>query len=188
MKVKQSSYQSGIPIYDYKLELKEALEITSLALGVLEFNPYFYRESFPNDRFTIEAKVLISEEHHNILKSLCQSKDDVQVIRHGISETPLRMTIGQPYWSKQEQNFKHHLYLLGEKKEKTWESLAMAFTWMSPMRKLVSEQQVLIGELLTILEEKTVLTKEETEKLRRDSQENAWDIRFDFYQVDDIDD
>jgi hypothetical protein len=127
--LKQSSYQTGNPIYHFSLELEEVeeLKLISLVIGDLEFHPYFYKEEFHDGRLAIEAKVLISEEQHDQLKPLYLTHDDLMVIRHGINDTPQAMDLNFPFWSRQEPNFKHVLSLSEPLIDKEWPILSQAF-------------------------------------------------------------
>ncbi len=190
-KVKNTSwnYRDGDTIYNHTLELEEVeeLKLDSLDIGGFVVKPYDYQEKIDIDGIIIEAKAILSEEQHNQLKAMLKTMDSFSVTRLGINETPVKMHFGLAYWSKHENNYKHEIHLVEEKVDKSSNKLAAAFQWMRTMRNFVAENQTTIDGLLTVLAAKNVLTSEDVETIRKEAIEHSWNVRYEFFKVDDID-
>jgi hypothetical protein len=190
-KVKNTSwsYRDGDSIYNHTLELEEVeeLKLDYLDVSGLVIKPYDYQEKIDTDGISIESKAILSEEQHNQLKAMLKTGDSLSVVRYGINETPIEMHFGAANWSKYENNFKHEILLIEDTMDKSSNKLAAAFQWVRSMRNFVAEHQIIIDGLLTVLVAKNIITSEEVEKIRIDALDQSWNVRYEFFKVDDID-
>jgi len=183
------SYREGEPIYRHTLELVEVeeLNLSSLTLGNMTVQPYEYEESFKDGALSIEAKAVLTESQHAQLKAMQKSRDLFPVIRHGINEAPRQMRFGLCYWSQQNAEYKHQLFLVEESEEKKPDRLASAFQWMRPLRNQVADNTATIDSLLTTLINKNILTEDEVANIRKEVSEHSWDVWYEFFRVEDVD-
>jgi hypothetical protein len=181
------SYRQGSPIYQHTLELTEVekLNLSALKLGDMTVHPYEYEETFGEEALTIEAKVSLPEAQHLQIKALQKSDDYFSVVRYGINDVPRQMRFGLCYWSQHNNEYKHQLVLVEESKEPN--TLASAFRWIRPLRKLVADNTAVIESLLATLHNKNILTEEEVNNIRKDITDRSWDIWYGFFRVENID-
>lgn len=190
-KIKNSSwsYRDGEINFKHTFELEEVeiLKPDYLEIGGLVINPYYYKEEFVPDGLRIESKAILTKEQHNQIKSILERGESFFVVRRGINDTPIEMDLGLGYWSKYENNYKHEIDLYEKTLDKNSNKLSSLFQWVRTMRKYVAENQVVTNGLLDILEEKNIITTDDVKKLRTDVIEQSWNICFDFFRVDEID-
>jgi hypothetical protein len=184
------SHTDGTRIYYHTLDIEEIEELSldRLVVGELTIHPYAYEERFEQDTLRIEAKALLSEAQYAELKSMLQSSDYFQVVRHGINEQPVEMQFTLGYWSKHDEGIKHELNLYEKKVDERPDRLRAAFQWIRSMSNQVAENKVCIDALLSTLADKGVLTTEEIEQIHADAIERRWDAKDEFFRVEDLDD
>jgi hypothetical protein len=184
------SYQDGTPLYTHSIELEEVedLRLERLEIGELVVRPYDYHETFEMDKLTIELKVSLSEDDHNLLVSMQKADGNYPVIRHGINDTPLHMRLSLPdYWSKHDNGFKHILTLdeVVEREEST--SRSTVFLFLRSVLNSVAEQQLILDELLKELVARNTISAEDVARIRSMAHENIWEAKREFFRVNDID-
>lgn len=90
----------GVNHHVWRIEQVERLVCSSLALGIVLLEPYDYAERASDEGVvTLAARALISESD---LEALSRLPGAVEVIRHGISDTPRQMMLEYVWGEGQE--------------------------------------------------------------------------------------
>ncbi|PKO16794.1 MAG: hypothetical protein CVU39_06140 [Chloroflexi bacterium HGW-Chloroflexi-10] len=185
------SYRQGSEYYYHKINLSEmeTLEIESLQINDLVVKPYKYNERIDkdSDHIIIQASIKLNLDQHNELKDLMNKKEEVVVIRNGINGKEINLRFGISYWSEEESNYKHTLYLFSPKDDSDNLGLASLFIWIKNLRNVVGKHNVMIDALLCLLVKKSILSSEELDQIKAFDELNKKDFIFDLFKVDDVD-
>lgn len=184
------SYTEGTPIYRHSLEIQELeeIKIASLAINDLIIDPYLYHEHFDDECLHIRAKATLTKEQHESLKIILKEKDEVNVIRHGINETSRRMFLSSGYWSEEGGVIKHEINLTGVEEKRTNNNVFASLRFaLRSVPYQAAETQALLDGLLTALENKGILVSDEITQIRESALDAAWENRYRFFRVDDLD-
>lgn len=182
------SYSDRSVLYHHSLEIEEVemLNVSSLEIDELTLEPYFYQESFLDEELAIELRTNLNKEQHTLLKQIFKERDEVTVIRRGISDTPVQMIVLIGYWSTEDDNNIKHELRLTQKTDSQKRNPFSALRWLRPMSDQVAEDQAAIGALIRVLERKNILTTEEAEEIRTEATTRSWENRYNFFKVDDL--
>ncbi|MGW8487466.1 hypothetical protein [Streptomyces sp. NPDC055886] len=106
-------------VYTHRVELQEVEELRASAVDVagLTLVPVQYNEDFTDSTLLVTLLTEVSGEDAERLEELLVSSGDnyVDVVRRGVSETPLRMRFGRCLWQQSEGDTRlHNLALVAD--------------------------------------------------------------------------
>lgn len=184
------SYSDSSPLFTHRLTLHEVeeLSVQQLVINDLVLEPYEYQEELDSfDSLTIRAKVVLEKDELDQLHQMVLNEKQVQVIRKGISETPVDMRFGLMYWSPDDGGrVKHEIYLHTRDLASTSE-VNRLFHWVSKTRVQAGENKDVVAGILQLLERKQIITAEETAELYAVAKERKFETALGFYEMEDID-
>lgn len=180
------SYTQGEPGYYHTIELteEEDLNLTSLDINGIILHPYFYKETFEDDLLQIEAKVVLDEEGHKKIKTYQLSNESFPVIRHGINEQPLEMSLGRSPWSKNGVEYKHKLFIFQGKKKGVSEDFGSRIFMMN---ERIAFNKAMLLSLFDLLKRKDLVTEIELEQIEKEATNKSDDVSYEFNRFEDID-
>ncbi|MCL3998096.1 hypothetical protein [Streptomyces lavenduligriseus] len=99
-------------VYTHRLELQEVEELRATAVEVagLTLVPIQYKEDVDEETLLVTLVIDVSGEEGERLEELIVTQEDqyVDVIRRGVSETPVRMRFGRCLWQQGEGDTRRH--------------------------------------------------------------------------------
>ncbi|MFD9545057.1 hypothetical protein [Streptomyces sp. NPDC060022] len=99
-------------VYTHRVELREVEELKTSAVEVagLTLVPIQYKEDLEEERLLVSLITEVSGEEGERLEELLTTLGDsyVDVVRRGVSETPLRMRFGRCLWQQGEGDIRRH--------------------------------------------------------------------------------
>ncbi|MFF9431916.1 hypothetical protein [Streptomyces sp. NPDC014746] len=99
-------------VYTHRVELHEAEDLKASAVEIegLTLIPTQYNEDIQDERLLVSIVTEVSGEEGERLEELLVTLGDsyVDVVRRGVSETPLRMRFGRCLWQKGEGDTRRH--------------------------------------------------------------------------------
>lgn len=184
------SYTQGQPAYDVVWELSEVETFTIETLRLKDFavKPYFYEEEFKDDCLFVTAFVRLTSDEFDQLKTIYFGDIYFPVTRKGINDEPKEMRFGKIIWSKDEDIIKFKIYLV-DKQYDTGRgvSLGLFEPEMSNVKHTLADNTEKLAALLRMLEEKSLLTSEEIERVKTVSDKDYNSRMLEFERVKDID-
>ncbi len=179
-------------VYNYRFDLEEVenLEIESLILGEIEVFPYDYKEEYieESDALMITAKIEVSEEKIQELDNLYEGNLYFDVVRNGISDKKLEMRFGQGNWSKNEGKIKQELILVEKKYDEKSTPMRLPHEpIISNMRKMLAQTKNQHDELMKLLLSKDIISEDEINTIKKESEKNFRKTMHNFYEVKDLD-
>lgn len=190
-RIEKNSYRYNYdsPLYTHTIQMEEleVLEVSSLEIGEVVLEPYYYEEYFHGDVLNIQAKSLMTKEQRALFKNILNT--EVSVIRHGINEHPRQMFLQNGAWSEFDANIKHEIVLQDTRNESDsgQGSGFNVFQLFGAASRQSADNQALLELLLNTLIEKNILSNEEVNKICDDAIEQRKQNLYDFYKVNDID-
>jgi len=180
------------PEYYHVIEIEEVeeLKVEKLMLNDLVLCPYFYEEEFDCDDLSIKARVLVTAEQDERIRSMMRDQDYLSVVRVGLCDQPREMRFSKTVlWSQHRDGIKYEIILVDRSYDERDRPLARLFQpQMSRMQEMVATQAEIIEEMMAILKDRGLLSGEEVERLKSRAEFKAIDRAREFYRVKDIDD
>ncbi|MEU2793985.1 hypothetical protein [Streptomyces sp. NPDC007100] len=99
-------------VYTYRLELQEVedLQASTVEVAGLTLVPLQYKEDVDEETLLVSLVTDVSGEEGERLEELIVTQEDqyVDVVRRGVSETPVRMRFGRCLWQQGEGDTRRH--------------------------------------------------------------------------------
>lgn len=173
--------------HTWNIEECEPLNIEKLVIDGIELEPYKYKENFLADALEITARIRQSEEERKAFGDHFRKKDYFPVVRVGISDAAREMRFGFGVWSKEGDTYKRQIVLIDRTFDVQHKSPGLLQPELLNMKVILATVNSTVDELLTLLSNKGVLTQQDLETLKQDSEDRTRVTFRDFYKVTDID-
>jgi hypothetical protein len=175
--------------YDYTLELdeREDLQIETLIMNGMEFNPTRYRDSVSKGIVDVTAQVTVDAAGRDQLRQLMDRDGYFPVIRRGINDSPVEMRFGLCSWSEHGDKWKYLFRLV----DKLWDDAIGPPTtlnvWNENRDTVLVFRAGYVDEILSLLVAKGVLTDAEVAQAKQKAEADEPKRRHNLLQAVDVD-
>ncbi len=184
------SYQDGARVHRHSVELieAEALDCAHLELLGVTLEPSRYKEAFSGDSLMISARVEVNSETDAALEGELANRggDYFDVVRTGISDTPIRMRFGRCFWQRSDHGRIHLLHLVSEAGDED-RFLGFNEPEISHLQRKATRLEAAMDGLLEELTSSGVLSEAAVDAIRT-RMDGAWRTRHrEFDETPDVD-
>jgi hypothetical protein len=160
----------GVHHHTWQLEEIESIACTRLLLGTIELEPYDYREHVAEDgRLRLAARASVTAADLRAIYNLSAFHAPVDVVRVGINQEPCRMHVEQYVWGERSDSLAVVLACaeVGDPR------VTLEHADPQPLRPPALTES--LDELLSLLQEKGLLSTTERQRVVDAGRERAWE-------------